>query len=110
MDATYDRRDSGSLTWGAIWMIVIPILLFWIPGIGGFIGGLVGGKVSGGVGRALMAWLLSSIIVGVLFAVAGTALTGMPIIGIFAGMTGLMLALVDSGARLLGAIVGGLIA
>jgi len=101
---------KGSVMMGGIWMVVIPLLLFWIPGIGGFIGGLVGGKVSGGVGAALLAWIVSSLIVAAVFWFAGTLLTGMVVIGFLAGFGGLMLALVDSGARLVGAIIGGLIA
>ncbi len=103
-------RDKGSVFWGGLWMIVIPVLLFWLPGIGGFIGGLVGGKVSGGIGNALIAWLVSSLLVGALFATLGTMLTGMVMIGVLAGLGGLFLAFLDAGARLLGAIIGGLIA
>lgn len=102
--------NNGSVMRGAIWMVVIPVLLFWLPGIGGFIGGLVGGKASGGVGSALLAWVLSSILVAALFATLGTMLTGFIVIGALAGMTGFVLAIVDSGARLLGAIIGGLFA
>lgn len=104
-----EARD-GSVLWGALWMVVIPVLLCWLPGVGGFIGGLVGGKVSGGVGAALLAWLLSSILVGVLFATLGTLLSGLVVIGFLAGFGGVVLALIDSGARLLGAVIGGLIA
>ncbi|MGQ0700754.1 MAG: hypothetical protein ACT4PZ_21245 [Panacagrimonas sp.] len=101
---------GGSVMGGAIWMIVISILLFWLPGVGGFIGGLVGGKVSGGVGSALLAWLLSSILIGILFAVLGTFLSGMILIGAMAGLGGLMLGFLDAGTRLLGAIIGGFLA
>lgn len=103
-------RSQGSVVQGAIWMIVIPVLLFWLPGVGGLLGGLVGGKVSGGIGNALLAWLISSVLVAILFATLGTMLTGLVVIGALAGMTGLMLALFDSGARLVGAIIGGLLA
>lgn len=102
--------DKGSIFWGGLWMILIPVLLFWLPGVGGFIGGLVGGKVSGGIGSALVAWLVSSLLVGALFATLGTMLTGMVVIGALAGIGGLFLAFLDAGARLLGAIIGGLIA
>lgn len=102
--------SQGSVLGGSIWMIVISILLFWLPGVGGFIGGLVGGKVSGGIGSALLAWLLSSILFGVLFATFGTLLTGMVVVGFIAGLGGLVIAFLDAGARLLGAIIGGLMA
>ncbi len=100
----------GSVFWGGFWMILISVLLFWLPGIGGFIGGLVGGKMSGGVANALFAWLVSSLLVGVLFATLGTMLTGMIVIGAIAGFGALFIAMIDSGGRLLGAIIGGLIA
>lgn len=100
----------GSVFWGGFWMILISVLLFWLPGVGGFIGGLVGGKLSGGIGNALLAWLVSSLLVGVLFATLGTLLTGLIVIGAIAGFGGLVVALIDSGGRLLGAIIGGLIA
>jgi len=102
--------SRGSVFWGGFWMILISVLLFWLPGIGGFIGGLVGGKISGGIGNALLAWLVSSILVGVLFATLGTVLTGMIAIGAIAGLGALFITLIDSGGRFLGAIVGGLIA
>lgn len=103
-----DKR--GSVLGGAIWMIVISLLLFWIPGIGGFIAGIVGGKSAGGVGSALLAWLLSSILLAIAFGLLGTLLSGMVLIGALAGLGGLMLGLIDAGARLLGAILGGLLA
>mgnify|MGYP003384805634 CR=1 FL=1 len=102
--------NQGSVLSGSLWMIVISVLLFWLPGVGGFISGLVGGKVSGGIGSALLAWLLSSILFGVLFAAFGTLLTGMVAIGLIAGLGGLFIAFIDAGARLLGAIIGGLLA
>jgi hypothetical protein len=103
-------QDRGSIFWGSFWMVLIPILLCWLPGIGGLIGGIVGGKVAGGVGRALLAWLISTILVGALFTALGTLLTGIVMIGVLAGLGAFMLALIDSGMRLLGAIIGGAIA
>lgn len=105
-----EKAGGGSVVAGAIWMIVISILLFWIPGVGGFVGGLVGGKVSGGVGGALVAWFLSSILVAILFAVLGTMLSGMILIGALAGLGGLILGFIDAGTRLLGAVIGGFLA
>lgn len=104
------EKGAGSVMAGSVWMLVITLLLFWLPGIGGFIGGLVGGKTAGGVGAALIAWVLSSLLMAVLFTVLGTALSGMILIGALAGLGGLMLGLIDAGARLLGAVVGGLLA
>jgi hypothetical protein len=103
-------QTSGSALQGGIWMCLLSVLLCWLPGIGGFTAGLVGGKLSGGLGSALLAWLLSSLLIGLLFATLGTLLTGMVAIGALLGFGGVMLALIDSGGRLLGAVIGGLIA
>ncbi|MDH4457681.1 MAG: hypothetical protein QE272_03175 [Nevskia sp.] len=110
MSNVNSRERQGSVLSGSIWMIVISVLLFWLPGVGGFIGGLVGGKTAGGVGSALAAWLVSSILFGVLFGLFGTMLTGMIVVGFIAGLGGLLIAFLDAGARLLGAIIGGLMA
>lgn len=104
------EQKSGSVLGGSVWMILISLVLFWIPGIGGFIGGIVGGKVAGGVGSALLAWLLSSILLAVVFGVLGTMLSGMILIGALAGLGGLVIGFIDAGARLLGAVIGGFLA
>lgn len=105
-----ENRKNGSLIGGAIWMILISLLLCWLPGVGGFVGGLVGGKVSGGVGSALLAWILSSLLISVLFGVLGTALTGFIVIGFIAGLGVLFIGVLDAGMRLLGALIGGFLA
>lgn len=91
-------------------MVVISLLLFWLPGFGGFLGGMVGGRTAGGVGSALLAWLLSSLVFSLVFGVLGTLLTGFIVIGALAGVGGLVIATVDAGARLVGAIIGGMLA
>lgn len=101
---------EGSILGGAVWMIVISVLLFWLPGVGGFIGGLVGGKAAGSVGSALLAWLMTSVMLGIVFAVLGTMISGMVVIGALAGVGGLMLGFIDAGTRLLGAVIGGFLA
>jgi hypothetical protein len=103
-------QNRGSLGWGTFWMVLLPVLLCWLPGVGGLIGGIVGGKVAGGVGRALLAWLISTMLVGALFTMLGTMLTGFVIFGVIAGLGAFMITLIDSGMRLLGAIIGGAIA
>lgn len=105
-----EDRSGGSIWAGAFWMLLISLLLCWLPGAGGFIGGLVGGKVSGGIGSALMAWLLSTLIVAGVFAVLGTALTGFIVIGAIAGFGVLFIGLLDAGMRLVGALIGGFLA
>lgn len=104
-----DEKDGGVLG-PALIMMLLSVLLFWLPGLGTLIAGIVGGKMAGGVGRALFASLLPSLILGVALFGLATLLTGIPVIGILAGMGGLLLALTQVGTLMLGALIGGLIA
>ena len=104
-----DDQD-GSVIGPALIMILLSVLLFWLPGLGTLIAGIVGGKMAGGVGSALLASLLPSLILGVALFLMATLLTGIPVIGILAGMGGLLLALTQVGTLMLGALIGGLIA
>jgi hypothetical protein len=103
-------QNSGSVFWGAFWMFLISILLFWLPGIGSLVAGIVGGKVAGGVGKGLLAALVPAFGLAVLLFFFATMLTGMIAIGVLAGLGGFALGLVHIGMLMLGAIVGGLIA
>lgn len=60
---------QGSVVAGALWMLVISVLLFWLPLIGPLIGGIIGGKRAGGVGAAVLAALLPAIVLMILVAV-----------------------------------------
>ena len=51
-------RQRGSIIAGALWMLVISLLLFWLPFFGPLLGGIVGGKRAGGVGRGILVVLL----------------------------------------------------
>jgi len=101
---------QGSVLMGFFWMLLISILLFWLPGIGGLIAGLVGGKAAGGVGPAILAALLPAVVLGVLLFFFGTALTGFIAIGFLASAGVMVIALAHIGFLLLGAIIGGLLA
>ena len=103
-------EKSGGVLGPALIMILLSVLLFWLPGLGTLIAGIVGGKMAGGVGSALLASLLPSLILGVALFMLATLLTGIPVIGILAGMGGLLLALTQVGTLMLGALIGGLIA
>mgnify|MGYP003625513423 CR=1 FL=1 len=103
-------KAKGSVMGGAIWMIVISLLLCWLPGAGGFVGGLVGGKVAGGVGSSLLAWIISSLLVAAVFGLLGTALTGIVVVGVLAGMGAIVIGVLDAGMRLVGALIGGFLA
>lgn len=103
--------ETGSVVAGALWMLVLSILLFWLPFFGPLIAGVVGGKSAGGVGSGILAALLPAVVVGVLLFFFGTALTALPIVGaIFAAVGFFMMVALAIGPLLLGAIIGGLLA
>lgn len=91
-------------------MFLISLLLFWLPVIGPLIAGFVGGKKAGGVGPALVAVFLPIVATGILLSLAGSALTGIPLIGALVGVGALALLLLHVGPLLLGAIIGGALA
>lgn len=103
-------RQGGSVLLGFFWMLLISILLFWLPGIGGLIAGLVGGRAAGSVGAAIVAALLPAVILGVLLFFFGTAMTGFVAFGFLASAGVMVIAVAHIGFLLLGAIIGGLIA
>jgi hypothetical protein len=103
-------QSSGSVFWGAFWMFLISVLLFWLPGIGGLIAGVVGGKVAGNVGNALLAALLPALVLGVLFFLFATLITHLVAIAVLAALGGFVLGLAHAGMLLIGAIIGGIIA
>lgn len=103
-------EKEGSIIMGAIWMLVLSLLLFWLPAFGPLIAGIVGGKVAGGIGAALMAALLPAfVLAGALF-LLGTSLTGLPVVGAIFGASAFVLVLVQIGPLLVGALIGGLLA
>jgi len=100
-------KPKGSVVGGAVIMIVLSVLLFWLPLLGPFIAGLIGGKKAGGIGNALLAVFLPGLIVGAVLFITASSFTGVPIIGAIAGTGGFVLSLVHIGPLLLGAIIGG---
>ena len=107
---TGEEVIKGSVLSGMLWMLLVSILLFWLPGIGGLIAGIVGGMKAGGILKGLLAAVLPSIILGILLFTATTLLSGMPILGVVAGMGSFVLAAVQVGPMLVGAIIGGILA
>jgi hypothetical protein len=108
--AGVNDKPDGSVLLGMLWMAVISLLLFWLPGLGPLIAGIVGGKVAGGIGAGLIAALLPAVLFGVLLIFLATYLTGIPLIGAIAGAGGVALALTQIGPLLVGALIGGLLA
>ncbi len=109
--ATHGKiRDRGSILAGAMWMLVISLVLFWLPLIGPLIGGIVGGKRAGGVGDAILAAFLPAILVAAFVGIFG-ALIGLPLVGLISGVaTFIAVAGAIIGPLLVGAVIGGLMA
>lgn len=103
-------EEKGSVIMGMIWMAVISLLLFWLPAAGPLIAGIAGGKVAGSVGAGFMAALLPGIMLSIVLFFTGTLLTGIPIIGVIAGMGVFVLILINIIPLLIGALIGGLLA
>lgn len=103
-------EPQGSVLRGMVWMFLVSILLFWLPGLGSLIAGIVGGVKAGGVGNALVAAIIPGLMLGVAFFFLASALTGMPLIGIIAGMGSFVMALFGLGPLLIGALIGGIMA
>jgi len=91
---------------GTLWMLLISILLFWLPG-GAFVAGLVGGKKAGGVGSAILAAFFPGIVLCLLLFFFSSLLTGLPLIGALAASGGFLWYSSNIGLLLLGAILGG---
>jgi hypothetical protein len=104
------EESSGSIVMGMIWMFIISLLLFWLPGIGSLIAGIVGGKQAGGVFAGILAALLPGIFVAIGLFFAGTMLTALPVIGAVLAGGGLLLYLLYIPPLLIGALIGGLLA
>jgi len=93
---------------GAIWMVVLSLALFFVPGVNGLIAGLVGGYLVGSLGRAMMAAVLPALIVAVGLWVLLAAI-GMPILGFFAGAAITVLIVLAELGLFLGAALGAIV-
>ena len=102
--------SDGSVLMGMIWMFVISLLLFWLPGLGTLIAGIVGGKQAGGILAGLMAAMLPGLIVAIGLFFAGTMLTTLPVIGSVLAGGGLLLYILYIPPLIIGALIGGLLA
>ena len=102
--------NRGDIAAGMSVMLMLSVLLSWIPGLGTLVAGIVGGKLVSGFGAAFVTALLPGAVIGVLLFFLATLFTGLPLIGVVAGMGGLALAGTQVAALLLGAVIGGLLA
>lgn len=109
-NALVPRERRGNLWSGMNWMAGLSLLLFWLPVIGPMIAGVVGGWKAGDLRRALLAVFLPAVGTGILVAVGIGWLTHLAFWGVLAGLGGLVLALLNVGPMLVGAIAGGVAA
>src|SRR5687768_7846708 len=77
-------NHHAGIVMGAIWMVVLSLALFFVPGVNGLIAGLVGGYLVGSLARAMAAAILPALIVAIGLWIL-LAAVGMPILGFFAG-------------------------
>lgn len=106
--------NNGSITMAMVWMFIISLLLFWLPGIGSLIAGIVGGKRAGGIMAGITAALLPGIIFAVILTFAGAFLPTLPLIGAaigaLVGISSLLIYVLYIPPLLIGALIGGLLA
>ena len=97
---------SGSALQGALWMLVLAILLSWLPIVGPLVAGFVGGRMVGYRGRAVGIALLPAILLAVLLWVIIAAFE-LPVLGAVAGVGVLLVIIVQELPLLAGAWFGG---
>jgi hypothetical protein len=99
-------KRPGSVRSAIFWMFVLSLFLFWLPIFGALIAGFVGGRKAGNLGDAILAVILPGIVFGVVLFLIASVLTGLPMVGFFAGAGGVVLAFAHIGPLLIGAILG----
>jgi hypothetical protein len=102
-------RGNANMGTGAVWMIGITLVLFFLPLINGIVGGIVGGYKVGDWKRALGAAVLPALVVALGMGLIVAAF-GAPIVGFVGGTAaGIVVLLADLGI-FIGAAIGGLAA
>ena len=77
--------ERGSVMKAALYMGVISLVLIWLPIVGPVIAGIAGGKAARTVGKALVASVIPSIVLGVgLFAILNAF--DLPLVGALSGL------------------------
>ncbi|ROO29333.1 hypothetical protein [Salinisphaera japonica] len=102
--------QKGSISLAIVWMVVISLVLFWLPVAGPLLAGFVGGRTAGSVGRGIWAAILPTVILCLILLGAGTALTGLPVIGVIASISLFLVIAIQLIPLIAGAIIGGLMA
>lgn len=77
--------ERGSVAKAALYMGAISLVLIWLPVIGPIVAGIVGGKAARTVGKAIVAAIIPSILLGAgLFAILNAF--DLPLIGALSGI------------------------
>lgn len=90
---------------GALWMLALSLVLFWLPVVGPLIAGFVGGRMIGRAGAAVLVALIPAIAVGVLVVLILSAVD-LPILGAVAGIGVFVAVAVQDVPLVLGAWAG----
>lgn len=91
---------------GALWMLILAVLLSWLPVLGPLVAGFVGGRMVGEEKRALgVALIPAALLALVLWLIL--AVFDLPVLGAVAGFGALVVVAVQELPLLIGAWVGG---
>lgn len=104
-----NHSRPGNIVGASLWMLLIALLLCWAPFVGPLVAGLVGGKKAGDVGCAVVAVFLPAALMGLAAFLLTGVLSGLPVVGIFAGLGAFALIAASFGPMLLGAIIGAIL-
>ena len=104
------KKNNNSVIKASLWMLLISMLLFWLPVTGPLVAGIVGGQKAGNIRDAILAVFLPAIVLGVFMFLLTTVLSGFPMLGLAAGVSGFLWSAINIGPLLLGALIGAVLA
>lgn len=85
--------ERGSVLKAAIYMAAISLLLIWLPIVGPVVAGIVGGRAARTIGKAVVAAIIPSLLLGLgLFAILNAF--DLPVIGTLSGIAVFLFVLV----------------
>jgi hypothetical protein len=104
------KPNNNNVIKASLWMLLVSVLLFWLPVIGPLLAGIVGGQKAGNVGSAIIAVFLPAIVLAIGIFILTTVLSGLPLMGLAAGVSGFIWSGINVGPLLLGALIGAVLA
>ncbi|HVM19292.1 MAG TPA: hypothetical protein VM307_04960 [Egibacteraceae bacterium] len=103
---TTSETREGSTGSGALWMLILAVLLSWLPVLGPLVAGFVGGRMIGEQRRALSVALLPAVALALVIWLI-LAIFDLPVLGAVAGFGALVVVAVQLLPLLAGAWFGG---